>query len=323
MPANQRAVKTPGEVFLSPSEAPVQAEPKAPSSGDSKNIPFPAVWPRVDSEEIARRAKAVDAAVSFPYRRKPVSSVRNSDAPNADLQRPSRPSLVVVPSQPDKRVLRWAKANPSFSAMVERVRCFAGTTWLSIRVRASQFRVIAHEKFPSSPFSRLFSRVRDLFADAWDRMGMLSKYEVKIRIQSDAPLFLRRIPELIPSWIVAVGSALRSNKRFRTSILIGGLSATLALIAITGLRPNYADPRNGASKNGAPNQSIRAVVGGNATASRSPVVGARSAQGKASAPPNNTAASKDRVTRRSSDDDYVAKDTYVYYGPAGKPPSRR
>ncbi|HKR83271.1 MAG TPA: hypothetical protein VJS37_03795, partial [Terriglobales bacterium] len=98
----------PKEVELSPAEPvkmPVRrsppAEPYSQQDPDAASVPLQ--WPRVDDTEIARRARLVDTAVSFPYRKpivgavvpKPVEPESQKDGEPAKLE-----LIYVSPSLP-------------------------------------------------------------------------------------------------------------------------------------------------------------------------------------------------------------------------------
>src|SRR6185437_8364360 len=121
-----------------PVEMPVRAsETSAPEIADTSNpspvMPPPLGWPRVAGDEVNRRARTIDTAVSFPYRKGPMPAVKPpatnaSPVPAAS----SRPTLVPkepvrfsLPTLPKLKVAQlkeaasvWAKITHSFAATV-------------------------------------------------------------------------------------------------------------------------------------------------------------------------------------------------------------
>ncbi|HEX7893464.1 MAG TPA: hypothetical protein VF447_04675, partial [Terriglobales bacterium] len=128
-----------------------------------------------------------------------------------------------------------------------------------------------------------------------------------------------------------INTARLRDKRLQTSMLMAGASAILALAVIVGLR--HYGPVNASSTavnagayQASPTHSVQeqpapAVAGKQASSNRdsattnvSSVIPAAEAATTAASVPKKT----QRVHHVSSDDDYVAPDTYKYYGSTGK-----
>jgi len=136
---------------------------------------------------------------------------------------------------------------------------------------------------------------------------------------------------MLESWLARSNQARsdleRRDSRLWTSMAMATLSAVLALLVVSGVR-GYA-PHDEPVKV-SPNGPATPVAQAAATAVRKPSPSARSRSSK----PARTAVEKavlstpapkvasPKVTRKkihhNEDDDYVAKDTYVYYGLNGK-----
>jgi hypothetical protein len=133
------------------------------------------------------------------------------------------------------------------------------------------------------------------------------------------------VQALLARWSAARPHLPERDSRLWTSMAMAGLSAILALVLFSGLR-RYA-PNAAPSKVSA---STTAPVLQTPVAAPKPSPLARSATSKTQAttvkPASLASALKPaarkvahpRVRRQSEDDDYVAKNTYVYYGPNGK-----
>ena len=126
----------------------------------------------------------------------------------------------------------------------------------------------------------------------------------------------------------------RPDSRLRTSMAMAALSALLALAVITGVRRYDAEPgpsNVSASSPAATSPQPAAILpqkpsaansktsahGVDHAATTAAVKQASLSSQQAQPTTPKTATRKQR--RHGPDEDYVAKDTYVYYGPAGKP----
>ena len=356
----------------------VSAQPQN-RSGEPQPLPNqgkispPATWPRVDEAEMARRAKGMDTAVSFPYRGPILSSaIPNTDEfePDAEISEPTRLELVeppVAPPTATSEVSRLAsvlsrirEVLPSAAPLRQRIEATLSRTGTGasrvLQLVAAQARKLrtnagkvldatktrfAHGSKDVIVHSRSgLQHVREgiRFTDsspvrsAW---GRVSSWRVTIRIPAASKKSLTENTRLSRFLVQGI---VQRDSRLWSSLGMAALSALLALGFISAVRhyqPDrveaqptqaaaapiktvQADPQAGAK------QSLTATP---ATPKSLPVasaaaiglVGAKPSAIVTEKKPASTSPKKPRVRRNTDEDDYVAKDTYVFYGNAGKP----
>jgi hypothetical protein len=150
------------------------------------------------------------------------------------------------------------------------------------------------------------------------------RFQIKLKLQ------LPRTAALGYSWVrwneAARSHLAQQDSRLWTSMAMAGLSAVLALVLVSALR-GYS-PDNTPSKVSASTPATPISPPGIAAAEPSHV-GATSSQAHASPLVKRTSVSTPvsqtsprkivrRRVRHHEEDDYIARDTYVYYGPNGK-----
>ena len=165
-----------------------------------------------------------------------------------------------------------------------------------------------------------------------DRMNYAAEAAHAVRIK--IKLRLPKSSELASWWTSGTGEkllVLRRDSRLWTSMAMAALSAVLALLVVSGVR-GYAPEASQAKVSGnvpaAPVAQSAAMVSkpspatlsaGSTSASSTPP---RSVVKRASLSTHARRVAPPKVTRKKvrhhEEDDYVAKDTYVYYGPSGK-----
>ena len=376
---------SPNQVKRSPAEPvdmPVRmsgpAQPysqQQPAAQDPGELSPPLMWPRVDETEIARRAKLVDTAVSFPYR-KPVigAAVPKPLEPASEqkLEEPARLELVSVspltpiraarPKQFNNLLSRFHRLKlPNLFLILPRVgssRVFARMKeGASSRVRATtqglnlfrqksgpaidrvKLRWMDGSKAALSESRSGIQRVREKIraidmsgpGRIWQRARTL---RITIRVPASNWRFLTSLRESAKASGVRAQHALRRNSRLWASVGMAGLSALLALGVISALRHYGKDrgllqPVPATVDAAAPSASSQPVIPRDTTTEKpSPIshhspknahVATKSAP--AEVPKRVTASSskKPRIRRNTDEEDYVAADTYVYYGLGGKP----
>lgn len=366
-------------VRLSPAAEPYSQQRQAVQ--DPGDVSVPMTWPRVDDTEIARRARLVDTAVSFPYRKpvvgaavpKPVEQESQKDG-----KEPAKLELVYVSPLTPLRAARSKQFKnlvsrfrslklPNISSILQRVRGVKVFTRVKdgarngVEASTQGLNVIRQKSGSALDGAKLRGAavVKDAFSHSRSGMQRIGDKVRGIDMSGPARIFHRartlRIRIRIPgsTWRsvnslagkataarASVRHALPRDSRLWASVAMGGLSALLALGVISALR-HYGSGR-GFLKPGQetvdatapppttqpPSQPVitREII----TTKPSPLAGgsrkddlvlpspmAPETQLKANASPSH--AKKPRVRRNTDEDDYVAADTYVYYGLAGKP----
>jgi hypothetical protein len=377
----------PKEVKLSPAEPvkmPVRmstpAEPYSQQEPGAASVPMP--WPRVDDIEIARRARLVDTAVSFPYRKpiigaavpKPVEPESPKDGEPAKLEliyvSPSIPLRAARSRQLKNLISRFHSLKlPKISLFSQRVRgvkAFArmkdsalsgaqvSTQGLNLIRQKSgyaldvmklRWKAAVKDAFSQSrsDIQRFRENVRGIDmsgpARVWHRTRTL---RVKIRIPGSTSKFVHSLAGRAKAARAGVQHALPGDSRLWASMAMGGLSALLALGVISALR--YYGPGRGFLKPAqetvdaaAPSPTAQppsppvihreaitekaSPFAGGSRKDRDKIVAGRPSgpQGQPKATTSPSQARKPWVRRNTDEDDYVATDTYVYYGLAGKP----
>jgi hypothetical protein len=389
MPAKKRAVNPPIEPSPRTPEVSWRAEQQPDLPDPSAVILPPSGWPRVDSDEVLRRAQAIDTAVSFPYRRKPVASAAQPIPKHSPgSSEPSRPNLMIIHSKPDPRALRWAKPQAPLWVAVDKARQSVRNTWLAVSSRVVQPLTGASERYRAADIPKRVLAARDFAlktagqigtgfvslsntfgvhvrallqvsrasvaeagiqmrkyaaadrartSNIFSRLRNAGKYEIRIRIHTDAPQFVSSIRDSISAWAASLRSTLQRAGRLWTSMFVAAFSVLLALAVILAIRhhrpedagsmPARVSNSRGQSSPSASPLSTNAV---SRPAEATKAAGSFPAAGKPAAIPQDdsldsktqeSASKQHRRVRHNEDEDYVAKDTYKYYGPAGKPSS--
>ncbi len=382
---------SPKDVEQSPAE-PVEMRLRVSAQAQSRSqeaqplpeqdkISPPLKWPRVDESEIARRARGIDTAVSFPYRA-PVLGAAVPDvdrfepepqaAESAKLEVVETPASPSTPSpetgklkKPPSRVLdiQW----PSLTPLRERI----GTGFSQAKTGASSGFQLASDRLKdlrsksgdalekaktrlvdTSQSAILQSRsglqhVRKGFSSvdvspasrAWDRVR---SWRLTVRIPAGNKKLLAFWTERAKSSTFLVQRAVQRDSRLWASLGMAGLSALLALGLISAVR-HYGPDRveaqptsQPAATFAAPTKALSSSVAGATPNSAAEITHAKPSPiaragltekievAKPSAvvtekKPTAAPPKKPRVRRNTEEDDYVAKDTYVFYGNSGKP----
>jgi len=173
-------------------------------------------------------------------------------------------------------------------------------------------------------------------ARIWQRAHTL---RVRIRIPASNWRFITTIPGNAKASELHVQNPLRRDSRPWASLAMGGLSALLALGVISALR-HYGTGRellqpaqetvNAAAPSPTTPQHSQPVISKEAATGKSTPIPRGSQEhdhvGRRLTPPEvqkrttaSPSASNPRVRHNRDEDDYVAADTYVYYGMGGKP----
>ena len=376
----------PKEVELSPAEPvkmPVRmstrAEPYSPQDPGANSVPMQS--PRVDDIEIARRARLVDTAVSFPYRKaivgavvpKPVEPESQKDGEPAKLElvyvspltplRPARSkkfknlvsrfkslklpkiSLILQRARGVEVFARMkAAARSGAQVSTEGLNLIRQKSGYALDVVKLRWTAVVKDAFSQSrsDLQRFRENVRgaDMSGPAriWHRARTL---RVRIRIPGSTWQFVN--PLAARAKAAKAQQVLPRNSRLWASVAMGGLSALLALGVISALRhygpgrgflrsaqetvdaaapsPTSQPPSPPVIPKEAITEKPSPFAGGSQKGDKDKIVALRPAAPEAQ-PKTNASTSqskKPRVRRNPDEDDYVATDTYVYYGLAGKP----
>jgi hypothetical protein len=375
--------RSPAEPVEMPVRLSTAAEPysqQKQAAQDPGDVSVPMTWSRVDDTELARRARLVDTAVSFPYRKpvvgaavpKPVEHESQKDG-----KEPAKLELVYVSPLTPLRAARSKQFKnlvarfrslklPKISSISQRVRgvkVFArikdsarngvqtSTQGLNvIRQRsgsalgAAKLRwaagvkdVFSHSR---SGIQRVGDNVRGIDMGGPARIFHRARtLRVRIRISGSTWRSINSLAGKAKAARRSVRHALPRDSRLWASVAMGGLSALLALGVISALRhygpgKGFLKPATETVDAAAPSPTTqppsRPVPREAITEKPSPLAGgsrkdnlvatkpvAPETQLKENASPSH--ARKPRVRRNTDEDDYVAADTYVYYGLAGKP----
>ena len=181
-----------------------------------------------------------------------------------------------------------------------------------------------------STFGRFSSgAIRNSAERSADFARRIRSHRFRIRIQKTARAY-ELIQQSRLAW-AAQQEAIRREPRFWTSLAMAVLSALLTLGVISAVS-HYApgaDASNKAVANPPSRDSIvinPTVVVGPGTAARTPKASAaasvRSVAKPSPSQENGAQKTATRPAHRDPDDDYVAPNTYHYYGPNGKPANR-
>jgi hypothetical protein len=372
---------SPAEPREMPAHISTAAEPysqQRQSSQDPSELSVPMKWQRVDDTEIARRARLVDTAVSFPYRKPVVGAVVPKPVDLESQKEPAKLELVYVsPLTP----LRAARSR-QFKNLVSRIRSLKLPEVFSIWQRVRGVRVFARMKDGArngvqvstqglnvirqkSGYAldaaklRWAAGAKDAFSHSRSGIQRVRDNVRGIDMSGPARIWHRartlRVRVRIPgsSWQVvnslakrarAAGARLQHaqsrDSRLWASVAMGGLSALLALGVISAMRHygpgrGFLRPAQETVDAAAPSPTAQppsqpAVPREAAAQKPTPFAGgtrkddlvavrpaAQEAEPKANASPSH--ARKPRIRRNTDEDDYVAADTYVYYGLGGKP----
>ena len=358
-----------------PVEAHFQLDQTAPDRGEHSP---PAKWPRVDAAEIARRAQRVDTAVSFPYRKplvgaavpKPIEPAyeREREPARLELVPLSTPLRAVRAERFKNFVSRFRDLMPSLSLMLDRarrarvfsrindsanrsvlkatqglqlVRQRSGPALDEVKLRWVDASRAAITKYRSGIQGvRESLRAVDVSGPArlWHRARTL---QVRIRIPASNWRFLASTSFVgsAKARAVRVRHSLQRDSRLWASVVMGGLSALLALGVITALRhygsgkellPPTRETVDAATPSPTTQPPLQPVISREATTQKpSPAAAGRRANDAAARPltsevqksasASSPPAREHRARHKSAEDDYVAADTYVYYGVGGKP----
>ena len=387
---------SPEDVQQSPAEpvemrlrvsAPVQSS-QVEALPEQGKISPPLRWPRLDEDEIARRAQGIDTAVSFPYR-KPIVSAAVPDLDQFEPATVAEPAkLEVIESSPGAdsipvapvRAARFVK----FRNLLSRVRDvrLPNTEPLRQRIHSafSQARGSATTGFQSATNRlqevrsksgvaldaakvRLVDKSHAAIAQsrsglqhvrenirgtdlsgarrAWNRVR---SWQVTVRIPASNRRFIASTIESAKSSGLLVGRMVQRDSRLWASMGMAALSALLALGFISAVR-HYGPDRveaqptstkvSGVAATTTAAQSHSGVLPKPKTIAktddpkRSPIATTQAIkQAPVASPPvvvpqkkevSALSTPKHRVRHISEEDDYVAKDTYVFYGNSGKP----
>jgi hypothetical protein len=365
----------PVEMRLRVSTPPESRVQRPESLPEPDKIAPPAKWPRVDEAEMARRAKGMDTAVSFPYRRPILSSaIPDTDEfeTEPEIVEPAKLELVPPPVAPPVatpevprlasllsrlRQTRFPSIAPlrlKTNAMFSRVKTGASSGFQSTSKRVQEIRAKSSVTFDAAKL-RFAERTQTVFvrsrsglqhvregicsadlspvARAWDRV---SSWRVTVRIPAANKRLLASMRDRAQSSVFLVRRMAQRDSRLWSSLGMAGLSALLALAFISAVR-HYGPERVEAQPTqsaAAPMNVVRAdskavakqsLAAAPATpkplpvASAGELVGAKPSAIVTEKKPAISSPKKPRVRRNTDEDDYVAKDTYVFYGNAGKP----
>jgi hypothetical protein len=393
MPAKPR-ISDPVEMPVRASET--SAQEITDTSNTSPVMPPPLGWPRVAGDEVNRRARTIDTAVSFPYRKSPVPAVKplatnSSPAPAAN----SRPTLVPkepvrfsLPMLPKLKVAQskevasvWARITHIFAAAVVQVRTFSAKSWAAASTWFGQATTTATNQIHSVDFKRPVANVREFSAKRAEQLSSSSRqwrhavadgsgrlrglagrfaaharqsanivraqasnaarslqsaaargwnHQVRIRIRSNAVAKVAAASNSLASaGNLRIKTARLRDKRLQTSMLMAGASALLALAVVTGLRhygPVNASSTAANTTQTSPARQVQeppapAVAAKMATSNRNAAatnVSSVIPAAEAATTPPPAPKKAQRVHHVRSGDDYVAPDTYKYYGSTGK-----
>lgn len=148
-----------------------------------------------------------------------------------------------------------------------------------------------------------FTSLSTVLRREWNR-----KYHIRVPALR-SPYWRAQLASANRQWVLT-RTSLRRNERILMPMVMAGISALLAIALISGLR-RYAPPVNASHSTAAQPQSVPEVR----PASLLVPAAEASTPPSASQPAEKSKAKK----ARHGGDDYVAKNTYVYYGIAGKP----
>ena len=376
---------SPSEVKRSPAE-PVEMPVRVSAQTDFQpsdrgELSAPVKWPRVDDAEIARRARRVDTAVSFPYRKPLVGAAvpKPVDPEHQAESQPARLELVSAAPLTPLRPIRAALFNNwvsrfrqlellNLSVILERARKarifarFSGSASKTVLAATQGLKLVRQRSAPALDAARLrwvhgsndaFAKSRlgiqhlresiraiermSASARIWQRARTL---QVTIRIPASNWRFLTSLAETAKAGAVRTQLRVRRDSRLWASLAMGGLSALLALGVISVLRHQGSGkqllPRAQETVDAAtPSPTIQPtplqpVISPAVTAAKpSPAADGRrenhgsatpmSAEVQKGSSVSPSSAKKHRPRHKNVEDDYVAADTYVYYGAGGKP----
>ena len=235
--------------------------------------------------------------------------------------------------------------NTAFQSATNRFREFRSKSGVMLDAAKIRFVDRSHAAIAQSRFGLLHVRENIRGVDwsganrVWNRVR---SWQVTVRIPASNRRFISSTVENAKSSGFLLQRMIQRDSRLWASMGMAALSALLALGFISGVR-HYGPDRVEAQ----PTSVIPAAAATNAVPANSVVSSKPSTAAKAVAPKpspiaktraNKPAATtspaavvpqkktvaavstpKHRVRRSSEEDDYVAKDTYVFYGSAGKP----
>src|SRR6185312_2852517 len=178
-----------------PLEMPVRAsETSAQEITDTSNTPPvtppPLGWPRVAGDEVNRRARTIDTAVSFPYRKAPMPAAKApatdpapamaaNSGPRALPKEPVRFSLPQVPKlelvHSKDATNFWVKVSRSFSVVVAKTRIAFARSWAAAATWFGQATTTARNQIHSVDFRKPVAKVREFSAKRAEQLSSSSQ----------------------------------------------------------------------------------------------------------------------------------------------------
>jgi len=178
-----------------PLEMPVRAsETSAQETADTSNAPPvtppPFGWPRVAGDEVNRRGRTIDTAVSFPYRKSPMPAVKapvTDPAPGIAANYgprplPKEPVRFSLPQVPKLEVVHsknattvWVKLSRSFSVAVVKARITFARSWAAAATWFGQATTTARNQIHSVDFRKPVANVREFSAKRAEQLSSSSE----------------------------------------------------------------------------------------------------------------------------------------------------